>query len=323
MNANTIQFTCLSLYALLLIGTPAVAQSPAPKIKLMKMDGKLEVRVENKLFTRYDYSSFDKPIFFPILGPSQISMTRSFPMKTIPGEANDHPHHKSMWIGHEINRVDFWSERGGVVRLRSIQVDENSNSFTAVHDWNERKTNKTIAKDRINATFGAGENYRWIDFQICFSPNGGPLTFADTKEGLFALRVHPRLRLSADPKRGVSKANGIMSNSEGQSGKKIWGRKARWVSYTGKSDDDLQTGIVMMDHPSNLRHPTTWHARDYGLLAANPFGLHHFQKSNKGAGEWEVPVGQNLNLRYRVVFYTGQWQANDIDEQFQKFAKQK
>ena len=30
--------------------------------------------------------------------------------------------------------------------------------------------------------------------------------------------------------------------------------------------------VTLMDHPSNLRHPTWWHARDYGFMAANPFG---------------------------------------------------
>ena len=63
--------------------------------------------------------------------------------------------------------------------------------------------------------------------------------------------------------------------------------------------------ILMCDHPSNFRHPTTWHARDYGLIAANPFGLHDFLRMPKGSGAISLARGQTLTLRYRVYFADG------------------
>jgi len=47
-------------------------------------------------------------------------------------------------------------------------------------------------------------------------------------------------------------------------------KHADWCDYYG-SIGGKTVGIAMFDHPSNPRHPTTWHVRDYGLFAANPF----------------------------------------------------
>ena len=82
------------------------------------------------------------------------------------------------------------------------------------------------------------------------------------------------MRLSPDEKRGVEKVTGQALNSNGTSGKSIWGESAKWVYYWGTINDKA-VGIAIFDHPSNLRHPTAWHAREYGLVAANPFGLHY------------------------------------------------
>ena len=79
----------------------------------------------------------------------------------------------------------------------------------------------------------------------------------------------------------------------------------------------------MYDHPSNLRHATTWHARDYGLVTANPFGMHHFLGKEKGAGAFVVKDGETLTLRYRVDFIKGNPAVEDIEKRFENFAAQK
>ena len=81
------------------------------------------IKLDGELFTTFDFKQYNKPIFYPILGPGQISMTRDWPMKNdTVGESKDHPHHKSMWISHEISGVDFWSEKGGSVKNESIET---------------------------------------------------------------------------------------------------------------------------------------------------------------------------------------------------------
>lgn len=289
------------------------------EIKLVREPNAISVFVGDDQFTRYEHGAYAKPILYPVFGPNQIPMTRSGPMKKVAGEADDHPHHKSIWIGHEINGVDFWTEQGKVMHY-SMKVDEKDNSFRARNFW-LGKDSEPILRDEVRHKFGANETSRWIDASITYRAAHSDITFADTKEGMFAIRTHPDLRLKPDQKRGVEEVFGSAINSNGTEGTEIWGQSAKWVYYWGKVEGQ-EVGIAIFDHPTNLRHPTTWHARDYGLIAANPFGLHHFKRVKKGAGEHQLKKGKELTFRYRMLFELGQQTAEGIAKRFDEFAKQ-
>ena len=108
-------------------------------------------------------------------------------------------------------------------------------------------------------------------------------------------------------------------HGEGLKDEALWGKAARWVDYTAPVEGKV-TGIACFDHPSNLRHPTTWHAREYGLIAANPFGLHDFEKKPKGAGDYVIKKGESLTLRYRWLFHGGDTAAAKIEDRWKKWA---
>ena len=110
-----------------------------------------------------------------------------------------------------------------------------------------------------------------------------------------------------------------MMASDGKINGEIWGTRQDWVDYTGPVHGELW-GITMMDGPDNLRHPETWHARDYGLLAANPFGLHEFLHEAKGAGDFTLAPGQTLHLRYRLLFHPGERSLTDLNAQYAAYA---
>jgi len=288
-------------------------------------DKQIQVEVGGKPFTAFDYGTYAKPILYPIYGPGQIGMTRNWPMKDgVKGEAHDHPHHKSMWITTEISGVDFWGERGGSVKTVDVELGAEKmgeqNAFRATSLWQRKSDGKTLLSDQTTYRFGATPTSRWIDCTIEYRASHGDFQFDDTKEGLFAIRTHPDLRLTAKPKQGVKEVFGQAINSAGVTGKQVWGKPAKWLLYSG-TIDGTPMSIAMYDHPSNLRHPTTWHARDYGLVTANPFGLHHFLGKPKGTGAYTVNNGETLKLRYRVEFIGGQSSAEDIEKRFKSFAK--
>ncbi len=298
---------------------PANAQIIEKKISVEKDAGAIFVKYGEELFTRYDFSSYAKPIFYPVIGPKQIPMTRNWPMKATQGEANDHPHHKSMWLGHEINGLDFWGETTGSVKHDSVvEINSENGSFSVKNDWVSQKDGTIVCTEISAFRFGAVADKRWIDATHIFYASHGDIHFEDTKEGFFAIRTHPDLRLSPDEKRGVEKVFGQAFNSQGTTGKAIWGQKAKWVYYWGPVDEQV-VGIAIFDHASNLRHPTTWHAREYGLVTANPFGLHHFQKQDKGAGTHTVKKGDQITFRYRVVFQLGQQTTDELNRQFDEY----
>ena len=101
-----------------------------------------------------------------------------------------------------------------------------------------------------------------------------------------------------------------------------WGKRAAWADYHGPLADGSIIGVALLEHPQNFRHPTWWHARDYGLLSANPFGRHDFEKldDQPHAGDHVIPAGGALSLRYRLVFHRGDEKTAHIAELFRDYA---
>ncbi len=302
------------------------SQSDGMSVKLNDTGQEVTVTLGDEIFTQFDYRDYDKPILYPIYGPGQVGMTRNWPMKEdVAGEAHDHPHHKSMWISHEISGVDFWGESQGRVITEAVETEfsgspKPSNVLRATSVWKTKKGDQPLLTDQTTYWFGGTEKSRWIDCLVDFHAKFGDIQFDDTKEGLFAIRTHPDLRLTSAPNRGVEEVFGSAVNSEGVTGKAIWGKQARWLLYKGTIDGKPMS-IAMYDHPANLRHPTTWHARDYGLVTANPFGLHHFLRKEKGAGVFKIAKDEHLKLRYRVEFFRGEVPPSEVEASFQRFAE--
>ena len=296
--------------------TLSLAQS---SIGIAKVEDRIEVSIGEELFTAFNFKETTKPYLYPVHGPGQIRMTRDFPMKETAGEANDHPHHKSIWIGHEVNEIDFWTCRSGekIVVAEEPTIDAKLSCITANSNWTAAN-GKVTCSDTTQWTFGANEKARWIDCTFSLIASEGPITINDTKEGTVAIRTHPDLRLKPDLKRGVKEVFGNAFNSQGTKGHDVWGQSAAWVAYCGMVASK-PASIVILDHPGNFRHSTTWHARDYGLVAANPFGLHDFQRMEKGAGAVKLLKGQSITLRYRFLFFGEIVDAKTAEAELQKF----
>ena len=189
----------------------------------------IAVTFGNQLFTRFIPDQYGKPVFYPIATPNGIRVTRSWPLeKNAAGDpiksgiADDHPHHKSLWFAHEVNGLDFWTEKDGAILSEQIRVDKNK--LIAKSNWTA-KDKTVVCQDNTVYTFGQSKIGRevdghvksfranWIDAQIKMIASDTDLEFKDTKEGFFAIRTHPDLRLRPDPKRGVEEVFGHAVNS--------------------------------------------------------------------------------------------------------------
>jgi hypothetical protein len=292
----------------------------AAEITVEKTDQGAAVKIDGKLFTEFLAKSGTKPILWPIIGPTGKAMTRSWPMNADApkSEKRDHPHHRSFWMTHgSVNGVDFWSEgnKAGLIVNRNLDIHKGnpSPSIVATNDWQTRE-GKKVCEEAQTIRFGADDARRWIDFTTVIKATEGPLTFGDTKEGAFGVRVSETMKVEA-------KLGGKIVNSEGQTDGEAWGKPAKWVDYHGPVEGET-LGIAILDHPSNLRHPTTWHVRTYGLFAANPFGLHDFSGGDKNVdGKHTVEKGGTLTLRYRIVLHKGDEKEGEIAAAFEEFAK--
>ena len=312
----------------------ALAQSAPSETKtsveLVQSDDKVTVTVGGELFTEYVFAGHAKPILYPVIGPHDIPMTRNYPMKTdVDNEANDHPHQKSLWYTHDdVNGVKFWveyDENNETVFGKIVQTDIKVDGTTlrTQNEWRS-PAGEVVCSDQRDITFGTsvsnGGSSRYIDFAITLRATDGDAVFGDTKEGSMGIRTNPLLRLQTDEKRGNHTAKGQSINSEGVEGKAMWGKRAKWVDYWAPIDGNI-VGIAIMDHPDNPRHPTWWHARYYGLVAANPFGIHDFEKKPAGTGDMTIKDGESVTFRYRFLFHEGDAATAKIEDQFQVFAK--
>ncbi len=127
----------------------------------------------------------------------------------------------------------------------------------------------------------APKTARIIDFDFRIFASDGPVTFGDTKEGMFGIRVASSMDVTR-------KQGGRITNAEGLTDEKAWGKPSPWVDYVGPVKDKI-VGIAIINHPLSFRYPTTWHVRTYGLFAANPFGWHDFGRPERG--DYTIPGG--------------------------------
>ncbi len=296
------------------------------KITLEPHDNGIKVLDNGKLFTDYVIKSKTKPILWPVNAPNGLPLTRAWPMSDdTAGEKKDHPHHRSLWFTHgDVNGIDFWMEEPtkngkfpGITehqKFAKSSADDSTATIVSENIWKSPE-GKPVLDDVREIKFGADDQARWIDFKITLIANYGPVKFGDTKEGTFGIRVAETAKVEA-------KLGGKIVTSEGKVDDKAWGTRAAWVDYHGPvGPDKTRMGIAILNHPSSFRHPTHWHVRTYGLFAANPFGIHDFEKQKDPVGEHTLKDKEKMVLRYRVILHHGDETEGRIAERYADFAK--
>lgn len=298
------------------------------------------IKIDGELFTKYvtGDTKTNKPYFYPVVGPGGEEMTRSYPMKDVEGEAQDHPHHRSFWFGHQfVNDFDTWHEeltlieraKGDAAKLAELKTKlgatkhrevieakaEGGKAILKVASDYLDPAGAVMASDVRTFTFSvAADGARVVDADIVFTGVADSVTFSDAKDAGLSLRVAHSMAVK-------SEQGGRIALSTGEEGEAAWGKRAAWCDFngpvTGKGGEVF--GIAMLNHPSSLRHPTPWHARTYGLLTANPFGM----KSVAGEKE-EAPVvlkkGESFSMRHRILFHRGDEKQAKIAEAWKAYA---
>jgi hypothetical protein len=304
----------------------------AASVELKRSRDQIDVNIGGKRFTTYYLSATTaKPYLMPLQTASGVVISRSFPVGNDVSGAdvrNDsfEPHQRPLYFGHgNVDGLDYWGEQAfdrffndhahqayGHMLLKTVEEQAEGQNRATVRarfrllDPKERE----IAEETQAYTFFGDEHTRTIDCEFVLYATAGPLVMGDTKEGTFGIRLTSELSAPHDH----------MLNSQGSRGEgAIWGKPAEWVNYSGVVSGK-PVGIAVFDSPSSFRHPTTWHARAYGLLAANPFALREFTKDRNQDGSWTIPEGQSLKFRYRVLIYDGELTPAQLAEQYSQYA---
>ncbi|MFQ6096210.1 MAG: PmoA family protein, partial [Armatimonadota bacterium] len=265
--------------------------------------GSVEIRIGGQPLGTYRCGQDQpRPYVWPLIGPTGKPITRAYPMeKDVPGETTDHVHHRSFWFAFgAVNGVDFWGEAkhcGRIVhrRFEALESGPVMGRIRTSNDWIGPDGEKIIEDVRELRVYNTTDP-RVMDFEITVIASEGPVVLGDTKEGMMAFRVAS----SMDVKRG-----GRIENSRGGVNEpQTWGKRAEWCDYSGSVEGET-VGIAILDHPDNFRHPTYWMVRNYGLFAANPFGVRIFTGDQTRDGSHTIPAGERLTFKYRIYLHRG------------------
>src|SRR6266480_8113025 len=303
---------------------PARAADSKDGVQITRLDDRLRIEINGELFSEYHFKDVSRPFLYPVIGPAGLPMTRDWPMKDAENEEHDHKHHRSLWFEHgEMNGVDFWSEEPKAGRTVHEEFTEiKSGRDEGVIESKDKYVapdGKVVCTDDRTIRIYNRPAERLFDFEVTVHASNGDLVFGDTKEGTMSMRLNETMRLAPN-KFSKGKPTGHIVNSEGVRDGATWGKRANWVDYYGPVRGKT-VGVAIFDHPQNPRHPTWWHVRDYGLFGANPFGTHDFESGRDKsvpakAGEYSIPAGGSLTLRYRLYFHTGDEKAAKLDERY-------
>ena len=319
-------------------------------IERHEAEKRIDVMMNGSLFTSYMWpDAVFKPVLYPIVTAAGTEITRGFPMKPRAGERADHPHHVGMWLNYgNVNGIDFWGnsydipeetrkKTGGTIKF--VKVDDiregpGTASMTTYASWKD-PSGKELLAEKTQFDFMDRDSLRIIDRITTLTATSGNVNMPDTKEGMFAIRVARQLELPSSEELVLTDATGKpttvkkMSNegvsgnyrsSAGVTGEKVWGTRAVWMDLFGKiGSEDIS--VVICDHPDNPGYPTWWHARGYGLFAANPLGAKDFTEG-KEAVNFVIESGATASFRYRVIISSGKHLSDkEINSLADDFAK--
>lgn len=283
------------------------SNAPAgPQLAVYPFGNNIWVRVNDRPFTCYRANADQKgPYFYPVLGPATgLPMTE---------EASEpYPHHRSLFFGCDrVNGGNYWQEgnnRGQILsRGPKGELSGDKTRVTIVDSCDWRQPGKdAIIEDRRRFVIAApSADLRTYDADITLTAVEN-IDIRKTNHSLFAIRCAREL---------APVGGGELINSEGQSGEKAtFGKPARWCGFQGKRFD-LAESIVLLDHPQNPWGPKCpWFTRDYGNISPTPFNW----LDDKG---WQLPKGESIRLRYRVLIQKGAIERSAVDAQWDAFAK--
>ena len=347
---NKLQNFGLSIFVILLFSQSFAQKNEMVQVIKSGTKNKIDVFIGNKLFTSFLYpDSLEKPVLYPVHAANGTIVTRGFPINIQPGDPTDHPHHIGIWFTYEnVNGLDFWNNSYAIpkekkylygwIRTDSILTISGNRTGTIYYHANWTNQQKDVLLEEATYLEFSGTKHQRIIDRTTVLTADTIINFNDAKDGLYGIRLAHALQIPSnkdqefkDDKGNVTVVKGVNDNiangnyltSEGKTGDDAWSTRGRWCKVYGKMGND-SISIAIIDHPENPNYPTFWHARGYGLFAANPLGEKIFT-NGKSAKNLQLQKGESITFRYRIVIEEGNktLSIKKLNELADDFAKQK
>ena len=243
-----------------------------------------------------------RPYVHPVTTPGAAVLSVEAPA--------DHPWHHALWFTIKyVNGENFWEEYGEFGLLRTTNVEESDVGVTATLEW--------IAPD--------GESVRLTETRA--------LRSEPIDDGAYAIDWSEELTVPVDTVldrtpfttwggyggltlRGAPDwTDTVVRLGDGEPRDRALGDRSAWLALDGvaRAPDGtaMDAGVVMLDHPDNVRSPSPW----YASTRADTYGEGWANFVN-AAFLWDepltLPAGDTLALRYRTIVHDGRWDLDRI-----------
>jgi Family of unknown function (DUF6807) len=343
-RAASVLLVILMSYATVVTRTPP-AQSGV-RVSVNSAARRVDVFVDGKPFTAYIWpETIRKPVLFPLRTAQGTLVTRGYPLEPRPGERVDHPHQIGLWFNYgDVNGLDFWNNSEAIApaerhkygtirhaRIKHVADGPDRGELEVEMEWLTPDGRQILREDTM-FIFHAGPNLRAIDRITRLTALDERVVFHDNKEGVLGIRVARQLEQPSEKAEVFTDAGGKATpvarmdntgvtgryqSSEGKSGDDVWGTRGRWTMLAGTIGAEDIT-LAILDHPRNPGYPTYWHARGYGLFAANPLGQEVFS-GGKQKLNFTLEPKQSATFRYRILILSGKTNAENMESRYRSF----
>ncbi|QDU81097.1 hypothetical protein Pla110_28340 [Polystyrenella longa] len=272
-------------------------------VQLLKKDSTIQVNIGGQEFTVLQFSDeYMKPFFAPVHAPNGEIITRSLE------GIEDHPHHKGIWLSlDEVNGLNFWGEEAKIQNagVEVVVAEGNPAQLRLTNNW-LGTDGKPLLVEQTNVKI---YNSRMITYDTTLKAVVEKVEFADTKEGMFGIRLRDGMR---------EKEEGQVINSQGaKTTANCWGKTADWVDYFGPVEGKT-VGVALFDHPNNFR-PSRYHVRNYGLFTINPFGEGIYTDGANAAAPVTLMQGNSIRLRYGLYVHNGDTTEGNVSQAYRQY----
>jgi len=275
-------------------------EDDGPAVAFKYVPTGLEITIGGKPFASYytGSSKIPRPYFAHVKTPSGIQVTRNHP----PIEGQDSPDHDTfhpgIWLTFAgINGNDYWRLNKRTEHEMFVGKPEGGDgkgTFTVSNFYLDSldTSGNRIAHEVCKYTIVARPDYYLLIYDSTISSDKYDLVFGDDQEYGLGIRVQTPIE---------ERYGGQILNAEGLKGEEgTYGKASNWCDYSGVMNDTL-IGMTVMADPKNFRK-SWYHTRDYGLIAANPFGRE--KVAGGEPSEVHVKKGEKFHLGFGVAIYS-------------------